>query len=67
MLRDHLDISESTRTKSRQDNQLEMAADLEVMAVLVASAMVAMVVKAARAALGVLVQVNTWPAQALAQ
>jgi len=61
MLRDHLDISECTRTKCRQDNQL----DLAVMAELVASAVMVELVAVmaelvAMAVLGVLVQVNTW-------
>lgn len=70
MLRDHLDISENTRTRSRQDRQLEMAADLEVMAELVVLAMAAQVEPAvleATAALEGLVQVNTLLAQALVQ
>jgi hypothetical protein len=41
MLRDHLDIGACTRTKTRQDSQLEM--DLEVTAELVASAWVGLV------------------------
>jgi len=60
---DHSGISECTQTESRQDNQLETAADLVVMAVmaeLAASATVAMVAMVAMVASEVLVQVNTW-------
>lgn len=64
MLRDHLGISACTRKESRQDSQLVMAADLEVMAESVVPARAAL---EAPAALEVLVLANTLLAQALAQ
>lgn len=65
MLRDHLGIGACTRTKTRQDNQMDLEVTAELAGLVAQVAQVALAV--ARAAPGVLVQVRTVLAEALAQ